>query len=84
MKLSTGLLTGIVSILLIGASSCTREYICQCEIAYSGRPDLPDTLINEYKLTNTQEKARKLCEDGSGEYYSETDGVKTVETCRLY
>jgi len=84
MKLRSGLLAGIVLVVIIGASSCTREYICQCEIAYSGQPGLPDTLINEYKLTNTQEKARQICEEGSSEHYSEQDGITTIETCRLY
>jgi hypothetical protein len=83
MKLRSGLLVGIAFIFIFCTSSCTREYICQCEIAYSGRPGLPDTLINEYKLTNTQKKAQQICEEGSGEHESE-EGITTIETCKLY
>lgn len=82
MKLRSGLLTGLVLLLIVGASSCTKDFICQCEIAYSGAPNLPDTLVNEYKLTNTQKKAQQICEEGSSE--SESEGIKTVETCKLY
>lgn len=82
MKLRSGLLTGLVLLLIVGASSCTKDFICQCEIAYSGAPGLPDTLINEYELTDTKKNAQQACEEGSSE--SEEDGIKTVETCKLY
>lgn len=82
MKLRSGLLIGFVSIFILGATSCTQDFICQCEIAYSGEPGLPDTLINEYKLTNTKKEAQRICEEGTNE--SEEDGIKTVETCALY
>lgn len=82
MKLRSGLLTGFALLLIVGASSCTKDFICQCEIAYSGRPGLPDTLYNEYKLTDTKKGAQKICEAGSSE--SVDEGIKTVETCKLY
>lgn len=82
MKLSSGLLTGFIFVLFLGATSCTQDFICECEIAYSGQPGLPDTLINEYTLTNTKKEAQRICEEGSSE--SEEGGIKTVETCKLY
>lgn len=82
MKLRPGLLTGLVLILIIGTTSCTRDFICECEIAYTGQPGLPDTLINEYKLTNTKKEAKRVCEEGSSE--TKEDGITTIETCKLY
>lgn len=63
-------------------SSCTREYICQCEISYSGKPGLPDTLINQYTIEDTKKNAENLCIENSSE--SEEGGIKTVENCYLY
>jgi hypothetical protein len=68
--------------LLFSASSCTREYTCQCFISYSGKPGLPDTILKEYPITDTKKNAEKLCKDHSGVY--EHDGIKTVEDCRLW
>lgn len=82
MKLSTRLFTGLALMTILITTSCTRDFICQCEIAYSGRPGLPDTLINEYKLTDTEKKAKKICEEGSTS--SEEEGITTVETCKLF
>lgn len=82
MKLRFGLLSGMALVFILGATSCTKDYICQCSIAYSGQPQLPDTLVNEYKLTDTKKKAKELCEQGSSE--SKEEGITTVETCRLY
>ena len=82
MKLRTGLFVAIASITILGLSSCIREYTCQCEIAYSGKPGLPDTLITSYKLADTKKNAETLCRENSKE--SEDNGIKTVETCDLY
>lgn len=82
MKLRSGLLAGFIFICILGTTSCTKDFICQCEVAYSGQPGLPDTLINEYKLTNTKKKAQQICEEGSSE--NTEGGITTVETCKLY
>lgn len=82
MKLRSGLLSVFAFLLLLGATSCTKDFICECEIVYSGQPGLPDTLINEYKITNTKKEAQSICEEGSSENME--DGIKTVETCKLY
>lgn len=82
MKLGSGLFASIALLFIIGFSSCTQDFICECELAYSGRPGLPDTLYNTYNLTNTPKEAKKICEEGSSE--STEDGIKTVETCKLY
>lgn len=82
MKLRSWLLPALAIIIVAGTSSCTQNFICQCEIAYSGQPGLPDTLINEYELSNTKKKAQEICESGSSE--NEEEGILTVETCKLY
>ena len=82
MKLRSGLITGLAFIMVVTASSCTKEFICECEITYSGQPGLPDTLINEYKLSNTEKKAKEICEKGSSQTTEE--GITTIETCKLY
>ena len=82
MKLRTGLLVAIASVLILGLNSCVRDYICQCEIAYTGQPGLPDTLITDYTLTDTKKNAESLCKEKSNE--TTEDGVTTVETCDLY
>lgn len=70
------------SIILAGASSCTREFTCQCYISYSGQPGLPDTTLREYTITDTKKNAEKLCQEHSGTY--ESGGIRTVETCDLW
>ncbi len=82
MKLRPGLFIAAVFITLFAFSSCTRDFICECEIAYSGKPNLPDTVINRYDITDTKKNAKSLCEQNSFE--GEENGVKTVETCELY
>ncbi|RYZ53966.1 MAG: hypothetical protein EOP49_06155 [Sphingobacteriales bacterium] len=63
-------------------SSCTRDYICQCTIKYTGQPGLPDSVVREYPVTDTKKKAKSVCESNSGTY--ETNGITTTETCKLY
>ena len=72
----------VACLLIVGASSCTREFTCQCYISYSGQPGMPDTLLREYTITDTKKNAEKLCQDHSGTY--EEGGIKTVETCDLW
>lgn len=74
----------IVAALLAMAfmSSCTREYICQCEISYSGKPGLPDTLKKNYTIEDTKKNAENLCKENSSE--SVKDGITTVENCYLF
>ncbi|MFT4060752.1 MAG: hypothetical protein QM642_00175 [Edaphocola sp.] len=67
---------------IIAASSCTREFTCQCVISYSGAPGLPDTTIREYSITDTKKNARSACQANSGTYVK--DGITTVEDCDLF
>lgn len=67
---------------IIGASSCTKEYVCQCTIQYSGAVGLPDTTVNEYQIRDTKKNAKSICEGSSATY--QKDNVKTVETCKLF
>lgn len=68
--------------IMLLASSCTREYKCQCNISYSGQPGLPDTVLKEYTVRDTKDKAKSLCEGNSAT--SESNGIKTVEDCKIY
>ena len=82
MKLRPGLLIAVLLVMLVAVTSCRRDYVCRCEISYSGQPGLPDTLYRDYHITDTKDIARSLCEANSSE--TEKEGVKTVETCYLY
>lgn len=73
---------GLVVTALLFSTSCTREYVCQCEIVYSGKPGLPDPRVNEYDIRDTRENAQRICEQNS--YVNEVEGIKTEETCLLY
>lgn len=82
MKLRLGTLLTIALLSMVFLSSCYHEYFCQCEISYSGQPGLPDTVVKEYNIRDTKDKAKSLCEQNSGE--KEKDGIKSVENCHLY
>jgi hypothetical protein len=83
MKLRSKLLWAVsVMALLIGLSSCTHEYTCQCRISYSGQPGLPDTMLNEYTIRDTKSQAKSICENNS--MTSEQNGIKTVEDCKIW
>ena len=82
MKLRPGLLLAAAFGIMVCMSSCVRDYVCQCEIAYSGAPGLPDTVINEYPISDTKKNAASACESNSGTY--EVDGIKAHEDCHLY
>ena len=72
----------LLAVALPALSSCTREYVCQCTIVYTGQPGLPDTVHREYPLRDTKSKARDLCQGNS--YESTTGGITTKESCDLY
>lgn len=82
MKLRPALWLVMVFILMIGMSSCVRNYICQCQISYTGQPGLPDTIIKEYDIKDTKSKAQSACKANSKTY--DNNGIHTVENCDLY
>ena len=82
MKIRSGLLIAALFVTMIGFSSCTREYICECKISFSGKPGLPDTITQEYPLRDTKKKAQSLCEANSSK--KEESGITTIEDCYLY
>lgn len=63
-------------------SSCVRDYTCTCQIVYSGRPGLPDTLVKEYTIKDTKKKAKSACEANSTT--SDNNGIHTTEDCHLF
>jgi hypothetical protein len=68
---------------LIGFSSCVREYTCQCVIKYSGQPGLPDSVIKEYSIRDTKKKAKSLCQGNSTAPVT-NGGITTEEVCDLF
>ena len=82
MKMRFGSMITLCLVFMVFMSSCTREYICQCEVIYTGLAGLPDTIINEYPVTDTKKNAKADCQAQSNT--TEKDGVKTEEICDLY
>lgn len=71
-----------ITISLFALTSCTREYICQCTISYSGSPGLPEEEPKEYPIRDSKKNARTICQSNSKTY--DVDGYKTVEECDLW
>jgi len=82
MKLRPSLLLAVSFILMVGMSSCVRNYICHCTIKYSGQPGLPDSVIQEYNIKDTKSKAKTECAANSATY--DNNGIHTEENCYLY
>jgi hypothetical protein len=76
-------LTVLLFIIALGTSSCTREFICQCKVKYSGNvPGLPDPTLTESVIKNTKSQAEANCKKNS--ITTTQDGVTMTETCDLY
>ena len=72
----------ILSVILL-ASSCTQEYVCQCAIKYTGNPPgLPDSSIVEFKIKDKKKDAIKNCEANSTTFTKA--GITLEEKCRIY
>ncbi|GAA4467200.1 hypothetical protein GCM10023093_22650 [Nemorincola caseinilytica] len=65
-------------------SSCSKKYICQCKIQYSGVPGLPDSSVKEFDIYNSKSAAESLCKEESYENTDPATGIKVKETCVLY
>ncbi|MBK7690305.1 MAG: hypothetical protein IPJ31_04025 [Bacteroidetes bacterium] len=69
--------------MVIMVSSCTREYICQCVVKYSGNPPaLPDSTVFEFAIKDKKKEAAKKCEANSISITQ--DNITMDEKCRLY
>ena len=82
MKFRLLLILAGAFIVTAGFSSCTRDYICQCTIIYTGQPGLPDTVVREYPIKDKKNNAGSVCEANSGSW--ENGDIKTIEDCHLY
>ncbi len=82
MKQRFSLIAVLAVFMVVGMSSCVRDYICHCEVKYEGYPGLPDSSYNEYNIRDKKEEAKTLCEANSATY--ELNGIKTTENCYLY
>jgi hypothetical protein len=75
-------IVALLVIIVLGASSCTREYICQCTVKYSGIPGLPDSSLQEFLLKNTLKQATADCAANNATITK--NGITMTETCVLY
>ncbi|MBL7765018.1 MAG: hypothetical protein JNJ58_02915 [Chitinophagaceae bacterium] len=70
-------------VFVMALSSCTREYICQCVVKYTGNPPgLPDSAVHEFKIQDKKKDAASKCEANSTTVTQ--DNVTMDEKCRLY
>ena len=82
MKLSRFLFLALAIAGIITSTSCTKKYICHCNINYSGAPGLPDSTFKEYDITDTKDKAKRKGEGESGTHTN--NFIPSVKTCYLY
>ena len=81
-KRSTSLLIALCAVVLLSATSCTREFVCQCKMTYSGNPGLPQEQVREYSITDTKKNARSACQGSSRTY--DNGNIHTIEDCDLF
>jgi hypothetical protein len=81
-KRFTSLLLALPVAMLFFATSCTRNYTCQCTMTYTGAPGLPDGETRSYTIKDTQGGAKSKCEASSQSY--DKNGIHTVESCDLF
>lgn len=75
------LLLLLLSVMMI--TSCTREYICQCVVTYSGTPPaLPDSTVFEFAIKDKKDEAKKKCAENSATLTQ--DNITMTEKCQLY
>ncbi len=82
MKLRPFLLLVMAIAGVVTTTSCVKNYTCQCTISYTGYPGLPDTLTQQYGITDTKSGATSKCKAASATYNN--NGITTVETCLIY
>lgn len=71
-----------VTALGAGVTSCIKDYTCRCEIAYSGKPGLPEPTTKEYSVRDNSKNASSKCKAASR--VTTEMGITTTETCDLY
>ncbi len=81
-KYSTPLFIALSAVVLLFGSSCTREYVCQCKMTYTGAPGLPQGVVKEYSITDSKKNAESKCRESSKTY--DQGGIHTVEDCDLF
>jgi len=83
MKGRSSILLLIFAVAVItSVSSCTRTYICHCNLNYSGAPGLPTNTFKEFDITDTKSNAQSKCKAESGNYVN--NYITTVDSCYLY
>jgi hypothetical protein len=76
-------LTVLLFAVAVLGTSCTREFICQCHVSYSGKvAGLPDSTLTETVIKNTKAEAEKNCKANSSK--TTTNGITVTESCDLY
>lgn len=82
MRLGSSVVLVLTIAGVLAMSSCTKKYTCQCVIKYSGAPGLPDSVVTEFEIIDKKKAATATCKEES--YEHNENGIKIVETCKLY
>lgn len=72
----------ILTGLSLGFNSCVKEYTCKCDISFEGKPGLPAPTSREYRIQNTNNEAKRMCQNASSTVTEM--GITTIEECDLY
>lgn len=73
----------ILFVFVVSFSACTQEYICQCEIEYTGNvPGLPEPVTQEFFIKDKHDEAASKCEANSVSITA--DGITMEERCQLF
>jgi hypothetical protein len=82
MKFRPSLLLALAFAAMVSMSSCIKNYVCHCDITYSGQPGLPSPAPEEYNIKDTKNNAKSKCMANSST--SNNNGITTVANCYLY
>ena len=73
---------GTLGLMSVGFTSCIKDYTCECEISYTGKPGLPASTKKQYTIKDKEDEAKSICENSSSTIVR--DGITTTENCKLY
>ena len=82
MKVWGSILAVITFCVVFLMSSCTKTYICHCDVTYNSSPGVPDTTYKEFNITDTKGNAQSICNKQTNTYNQ--NNIYTIENCYLY
>jgi len=80
LKLFTIIAIGAIASL--SQSSCTRKYVCHCDIKYNGAPGMPKNVVREYDIQDTKDNAKSACEGETKAFNN--NNINSLDSCYLY